>query len=111
MSKRFFGRWAELQLLCLCRALIRPTPVLVCDEATSSVDGVTDELMHDIILGMPNTTVLSICHRLSRVPGFDLVLILGQGRLLEFGPPTVLLANKASELNRMMSHAAAGGLI
>ena len=54
---------------------------------------------------------LSICHRLSRVPGFDLVLILGQGRLLEFGPPTVLLANKASELNRMMSHAAAGGLI
>lgn len=91
----------QAQLLGLARCLVRlqlqGCPVLLADEATSSVDRDTDERVHDVILRLPHT-VVSICHRLDHIARFDLVLVMGAGRLVEFAPPAELLARPDSAL-------------
>merc|ERR1711871_1808631 len=96
----------ERQLLTLARALTpvkdcatladwRPPPVLLCDEATASVDLLTDEKVHDVVLAL-DTTVLMICHRLQHITRFDQVIVMDSGVVVEEGPPEVLLAKVPS---------------
>lgn len=92
----------ERQLLTLARALVppagcsgmadwRPPPVLLCDEATASVDLVADERVHEVVLGL-DSTVLMICHRLQHICRFGLVAVMGDGAIAELGPPADLLS-------------------
>jgi len=81
----------EKQLICLARALLRRNKILLLDEATASVDVETDHAIQCTIQdAFSSCTVLTIAHRLNTVLGYDLVLVLDQGRLVEQGEPSPL---------------------
>ncbi|XP_066475389.1 multidrug resistance-associated protein 1-like [Tiliqua scincoides] len=85
----------QRQLICLARALLRKTKVLILDEATASVDMETDNLVQSTIRKeFRNCTVLTIAHRLHSIMDSDRVLVLDAGRIAEFDTPHRLLQKK-----------------
>uniref|UniRef100_A0A3B3Q9H2 Multidrug resistance-associated protein 1 n=1 Tax=Paramormyrops kingsleyae TaxID=1676925 RepID=A0A3B3Q9H2_9TELE len=85
----------QRQLLCLARALLRRTKVLVLDEATAAVDLETDNLIQSTIRSQfEDCTVLTIAHRLNTIMDYTRVLVLEKGQIVEFDTPTNLLAQK-----------------
>ncbi|KAI1317835.1 Multidrug resistance-associated protein 1 [Mortierella claussenii] len=82
----------QRSLICLARALLRKTKILVLDEATSSVDIETDELIQRTIRQeFGDRTILTIAHRIKTVMDSDKILVLDQGRVVEYERPGVLL--------------------
>jgi ABC-type multidrug transport system fused ATPase/permease subunit len=82
----------QRQLLCLARALLAESHILVLDEATANVDQVTDTLLQETLRErFGKATLIAIAHRLDTIIDYDKVLVLGNGRLLEFGAPADLL--------------------
>lgn len=95
----------QRQLLCIARAVLRKTKVLIMDEATASVDAHSDQqlqraLRGGAMLGQP--TVLTIAHRLDTILDSDLVLVLGEGKVLEIAPPAELLTDPTSVFAEMV---------
>ncbi|KAJ7319100.1 multidrug resistance-associated ABC transporter [Mycena albidolilacea] len=88
----------EKQLLCMARAILKRSKILVMDEATASVDYATDELIGKTIRQeFAQSTILTIAHRLRTVIDYDRVMLLDQGRIAEFDKPNVLLRNPNSK--------------
>ncbi|KAF7343123.1 ATP-dependent bile acid permease [Mycena venus] len=88
----------EKQLLCMARAILKRSKILVMDEATASVDYATDELIGKTIRQeFKASTILTIAHRLRTVIDYDKVMLLDQGEIAEFDRPSILLANKSSK--------------
>ncbi|EDR07940.1 multidrug resistance-associated ABC transporter [Laccaria bicolor S238N-H82] len=88
----------EKQLLCMARAILKRSKILVMDEATASVDYATDELIGKTIRQeFAESTILTIAHRLRTVIDYDRVMLLEQGRIIEFDRPATLLSNPASK--------------
>ncbi|KAI9709499.1 MAG: hypothetical protein M1820_003259 [Bogoriella megaspora] len=82
----------QRQLFCLARAMLRPSTILVLDEATSSVDPKTDALMQRVIRQkFAHHTIIAVAHRLETIMDFDRIAVLDQGSLLEYDQPHVLL--------------------
>lgn len=85
----------QCQLLSIARAAIADTPVLILDEATSSIDTRTERLVQD---GMDNLmrgrTVFVIAHRLSTVRNSDVILVLDHGEIMERGNHEELLKQR-----------------
>ncbi|XP_051905539.1 multidrug resistance-associated protein 1 isoform X2 [Hippocampus zosterae] len=87
----------QRQLLCLARALLRKTKILVLDEATAAVDMETDNLIQTTIRSQfEDCTVLTIAHRLNTIMDYTRVLVLERGEMVEFDSPDNLLAQKGS---------------
>ncbi|CAG0905757.1 unnamed protein product [Darwinula stevensoni] len=87
----------QRQLVCLARALLRKTRILLLDEATAAVDLETDELIQETIRReFRNCTVLTIAHRINTVLDYDKVLVLDGGETREFGSPAGLLRDSRS---------------
>ena len=85
----------ERQLLVICRALVRSCKVLLIDEATSSVDGKTDAMIQKAIRErFKDTTVLTIAHRLDTIMDSDRIIVMEEGKIVEFDTPNVLLENE-----------------
>ncbi len=83
----------QKQLLSFARALAFNRPILVLDEATSSVDTETELLIRDALkVIMRGRTTLAIAHRLSTIQGMDRILVLHKGQLRESGTHQALLA-------------------
>ncbi|KAJ7353075.1 multidrug resistance-associated ABC transporter [Mycena albidolilacea] len=75
----------EKQLLALCRALVKNSPIIVLDEATSSVDVETDaKLQRTIRTEFAASTLLCIAHRLNTIAYYDRILVMDQGEVAEF---------------------------
>lgn len=88
----------EKQLLCMARAILKRSKVLVMDEATASVDYATDELISQTIRHeFAESTILTIAHRLRTVIDYNRVMLLEEGRIVEFDSPTVLLSDPSSK--------------
>ncbi|KYO39998.1 multidrug resistance-associated protein 1 [Alligator mississippiensis] len=82
----------QRQLLCLARALLRKSKILVLDEATAAVDLETDQLIQSTIRSeFADCTVLTVAHRLHTIMDSNRVLVLQAGRIAEFDSPEVLL--------------------
>ncbi|KAF9200129.1 hypothetical protein BGZ49_009666 [Haplosporangium sp. Z 27] len=87
----------QRSLICLARALLRKTKILVLDEATAAVDVETDELIQRTIRKeFKDRTILTIAHRIKTVMDSDKILVLEKGRTSEFDAPSVLLQNHDS---------------
>ncbi|KAM6957261.1 multidrug resistance-associated protein 1 [Aplochiton taeniatus] len=85
----------QRQLVCLARALLRKTKILVLDEATAAVDLETDNLIQSTIrTQFEDCTVLTIAHRLNTIMDYTRVLVLDRGEMAEFDCPSKLLAKK-----------------
>ncbi|XP_065356723.1 multidrug resistance-associated protein 1 isoform X3 [Calliphora vicina] len=96
----------QRQLVCLARALLRKTKVLVLDEATAAVDLETDDLIQKTIRSeFKDCTVLTIAHRLNTILDSDKVIVLDKGEISEFDSPENLLNNSQSAFYSMAKDA------
>uniref|UniRef100_A0A8C8ZR90 Multidrug resistance-associated protein 1 n=1 Tax=Prolemur simus TaxID=1328070 RepID=A0A8C8ZR90_PROSS len=85
----------QRQLLCLARALLRKTKILVLDEATAAVDLETDDLIQSTIrTQFEDCTVLTIAHRLNTIMDYTRVIVLDKGEIRECGAPSDLLQQR-----------------
>ncbi|KAL8921634.1 MAG: hypothetical protein Q9172_003923 [Xanthocarpia lactea] len=81
----------QRQLMALARALVRKAQIIVCDEATSSVDMETDQkIQRTIATGFRGKTLLCIAHRLKTIINYDRICVMDQGRIVELDRPLKL---------------------
>ncbi|XP_067676731.1 multidrug resistance-associated protein 1-like isoform X1 [Haliotis asinina] len=87
----------QRQLVCLARALLRHTKVLVLDEATAAVDMETDSLIQKTIReAFTDCTIITIAHRLNTVMDYDRIIVMDSGKIKEYDTPETLLSNSNS---------------
>ncbi|XP_067242985.1 canalicular multispecific organic anion transporter 1 isoform X2 [Chanodichthys erythropterus] len=95
----------QRQLLCLARALLRKSRILILDEATAAVDLETDDLIQTTIRReFSHCTVLTIAHRLNTILDSSRVMVLDSGKIVEFDSPSELL-NKQGHFYAMAKDA------
>ena len=83
----------QRQLLCLARAIVSRPKIMLLDEATSAVDMATDVLIQRSIREeFEDSTLLVIAHRLSTIADFDRILVMSDGKAVEYDTPRNLLA-------------------
>nr|XP_054751164.1 ATP-binding cassette sub-family C member 9-like [Lytechinus pictus]XP_054751165.1 ATP-binding cassette sub-family C member 9-like [Lytechinus pictus] len=87
----------QRQLFCLARAFLRDSQVLIMDEATASIDMQTDQILQDVVASaFADKTVLTIAHRIATILNSDSILVLSDGRVIEYDSPDNLLAREDS---------------
>ena len=85
----------QLQMVCLARAILANPPILILDEATSSVDTTTEQIMqHSLRHLAKGRTCLIIAHRLSTISHADRIVTLEHGKIVETGTHQELLAKR-----------------
>eukprot|EP01119_Soliformovum_irregulare_P017045 TRINITY_DN5018_c0_g1_i3.p1 TRINITY_DN5018_c0_g1~~TRINITY_DN5018_c0_g1_i3.p1 ORF type:complete len:802 (-),score=245.21 TRINITY_DN5018_c0_g1_i3:165-2570(-) len=96
----------QKQLLCLARALLRNSKVLVLDEASASLDLETDEFIQKTIRNsFKDATVLTIAHRIHTIIDSDRIIVLEAGKLVEIDTPGNLIKNPDSKFSQLVQDA------
>ncbi|GFR84872.1 multidrug resistance-associated protein 1 [Elysia marginata] len=96
----------QRQLVCLARALLRKTQLLILDEATAAVDLETDDLIQATIrTEFEGCTVLTIAHRLNTIMDYTRIMVLDAGQIKEFKSPQELLQDTNSIFHSMAKDA------
>jgi ABC-type multidrug transport system fused ATPase/permease subunit len=94
----------QRQLIALARALVKKSPLIVLDEATSSVDFDTDRKIQETIRAeFGDSALLCVAHRLKTIIDYDRVLVLDHGEVKEYDSPYVLM-NKDGGIFQQMCH-------
>ena len=103
----------QRQRIAIARAFLKDAPILLLDEATAALDSESEEAIREA-LGrlMRGRTVIAIAHRLATLRNFDRVIMLQGGRIIEDGPPDILMQGRgpyrelvAREMGRLATHA------
>ena len=90
----------QKQLLCITRLMLCPPPMLILDEATSSIDTRTEiKIQKAFNTLMKNRTTFIVAHRLSTIQNADLILVMNDGNIIEQGTHASLYAQKAFYYN------------
>jgi ATP-binding cassette subfamily B protein len=99
----------QRQRLSIARALLNAAPLVIFDEATSSVDAVSEAaIITHLVKGLIDRTVIVVSHRVATLSGFDFVVVMNEGRIVDVGRPcdlakrcalyrSLLRANDATE--------------
>jgi subfamily B ATP-binding cassette protein MsbA len=83
----------QRQRIAIARALLKDSPILVLDEATSALDTESERIIQDALEKlMVGRTTLVIAHRLSTIEGADKIIVMHEGKIIEQGTHTHLLA-------------------
>jgi ABC-type multidrug transport system, ATPase and permease components len=94
----------QRQLLAIARAILSNAPILILDEATSSVDTKTEkEIQHALLELMKNRTSFLIAHRLSTIRDADKIIVIGNGEILESGTHEELMKSKGTYYEMVLS--------
>ncbi|CAM6094180.1 unnamed protein product [Calypogeia fissa] len=94
----------QRQLVCLGRALLKKTTILVLDEATASVDTATDGVIQQTLrTEFRECTVITVAHRIPTIIDSDKALVLADGKIAEYDAPIKLLGNKNSLFYKLVS--------
>ena len=87
----------QRQLMCLSRALLVKSKVLILDEATAAIDVETDQVVQETIrTAFKDRTILTIAHRLNTIMDSDRIIVLDNGEVKEFDTPQALMADQSS---------------
>jgi ABC-type multidrug transport system fused ATPase/permease subunit len=87
----------EKQLICITRAILRKSKIIIMDEATASIDYKTEEIIQRAISELlKNSTVITIAHRIKTILNSDKIIVLDNGNVVEYDSPKKLLSNKNS---------------
>nr|XP_020450128.1 multidrug resistance-associated protein 5-like isoform X2 [Monopterus albus] len=93
----------ERQLICVARALLRNSKILILDEATAAIDTETDRMIQETIShAFDSCTTLIIAHRLNTVMNCSRIMVMDNGQILEFDSPAALLADENSRFRAMV---------
>ncbi|KAF8399890.1 hypothetical protein HHK36_015760 [Tetracentron sinense] len=93
----------QRQLVCLARVLLKKRRILVLDEATASVDTATDNVIQKTIREETGScTVITVAHRIPTVIDNDLVLVLDEGKIVEYDSPIQLLRSNSSAFSKLV---------
>jgi len=81
-------------LVCIARAFLKKSKIILLDEATSSIDIKSEEIVQTALEKLfEDCTVITIAHRLNTIMNSDKILVLGAGKVLEYDSPQTLLKN------------------
>ena len=93
----------QRQLLCLARAILLNSQIIVLDEASANIDSNTDHLLQQTLREkFASATIISVALRLDTIIDYDRILVLGEGKVLEFGTPFELLSNEEGHFLSMV---------
>jgi len=98
-DKGFKLSGGQRQRIAIARAILKDAPILVLDEATSSLDSETEREIQDslnVLIEDKNKTVVAIAHRLSTLKHMDRIIVMDKGKIAEQGTHTQLLGRKNS---------------
>ena len=90
----------QRQRIAIARAFLKDAPILLLDEATAALDSESEEAIREALSRlMRGRTVIAIAHRLATLRNFDRVVMLQGGRIIEDGPPDILVQGKGPTAN------------
>ena len=100
----------QRQRIAIARALLKNAPILILDEATSALDSEVEQAIQENLVQLTqHKTVLAIAHRLSTISAMDRLVVIDQGRIVEMGNHTSLLARNGLYAN--LWHRQSGGFL
>ena len=85
----------EKQLICITRAMLKKSKIIIMDEANSSFDYKTDLLIQKSLMkSFKGCTLITVAHKIKTILGYDRICVLNEGKIVEIGTPMELLAKK-----------------
>lgn len=94
----------ERQLICICRAILRKSKLVILDEATANIDIVTEQSIQRLISEeFRDATMLTIAHRLNTIMASDKILLMENGSLKEYDTPANLRDDPTSEFSKLLN--------
>ena len=92
----------EKQLVCIVRALLKKSKIIIMDEATAHIDVNTEKIIQESLKDiLPESTFLTMAHRIKTILNYDKVLVLDEGNVAEFDTPQNLLKDKNSKFYQL----------
>jgi ATP-binding cassette, subfamily B, bacterial len=102
----------QRQRIAIARAFLKNSPILILDEATSSLDSQSEHAIQESLEKlMEGRTVIAIAHRLSTLKEMDRIIVIENGKIAEDGTPEVLLKIPNGKFKNMWDHQVSGFII